>query len=327
MRKRALYWLLFAGCILAGAAFVFYRARARELTHQVESPLAIVPPGAALVLSLDVQRLAASPAGEEIVKRAAGLLGLGSDDCAASTVRQARSLVLAVDGSAEQLVPEPSELAIIASGPFQAESVVRCAEQAISKKKGQAVRTALGSFLTVRDQRGTSGEVAVRDAGPLVISNGRYLRDILDAADGKQPTPNELARARDKLHAELRRSFGRGAPVIATITLPKGWLERMLGDADARFSPFSELRSVALRLEPAGDGFVLELLLSHGSVQAAESVEKLVNELLPEVRPLLEAELGARPVAQLVPRRDGADLRSSVHLTREELEKVFAAGR
>jgi hypothetical protein len=115
--------------------------------------------------------------------------------------------------------------------------------------------------------------------------------------------------------------------VIATITLPKGWLERMLGDADARFSPFSELRSVALRLEPAGDGFVLELLLSHGSVQAAESVEKLVNELLPEVRPLLEAELGARPVAQLVPRRDGADLRSSVHLTREELEKVFAAGR
>ena len=85
-----------------------------------------------------------------------------------------------------QLVPEPSELAIIASGPFQAESVVRCAEQAISKKKGQAVRTALGSFLTVRDQRGTSGEVAVRDAGPLVISNGRVAVNRM--AFAKTPT-------------------------------------------------------------------------------------------------------------------------------------------
>jgi hypothetical protein len=133
-----------------------------------------------------------------------------------------------------------------------------------------------------------------------------------------------MQRARDALHAALRKSFGGTAPLIATVTLPRGWLERTLGDRDAKLSPLSELRSAALRLEPAGDGFVLEALLGHSNPEAALRVEKLSAELLPEVRPLLSDKLGARPAAQLEPRRDGADLRFSLHLTQGELDKLLA---
>jgi hypothetical protein len=328
VNKRPLVWFALAAAIVAAAAFVHFRGRgaAQVPSAKVLSPLDVVPPGAALVLSFDLPHLAATPAGKELIERGVGLLGLGSDDCAARTVRQATALVLAVDGAAEQIaLPEPSELAIIATGPFDGEAVARCVEEAITKKKGQPVRTTLGSFVSVRDQRGGSGEVAIRSGGPLAISNGHYLRSIVDAADGKPPQPSELEKTRDALHGELRRTFGRGAPLIATVTLPSGWLERTLGDADAKLSPFSELRSAALRLEPAGDGCVLEALFGHASPQAAERVEKLSAELLPELRPLLERELGARVAAQLVPRREQAALRLSVHLTQGEIEKLLTA--
>jgi len=322
--------LIAAACILAAAGIVYWRASARGLDRRVESPLAIVPPGAALVLSLEVRKLAATPAGAELLKKYAGsyLGGVGAD-CAARMIQRAESLLLVIDGAQDQLaLPEPSELAIIAAGPLEDEAVAACVEQAIQKKKGKPVRTSIGSFVTIRDQRGMSGEVAVRPGGPLVISNGRYLRDILDAADGKQRPPSELERTRDALHAELRRSFGRNAPLVATVTLPSGWLERTLDDADAKLSPLSELRSAALRLEPAGDGFVLEALLGHGSTQAAERVEKLMLELLPELEPWLAEQLGRRATAQLVPRREQATLRLSLHLTRDEIDKLLqAAGR
>jgi hypothetical protein len=328
VKSSVLKWLALAAGIVITAGALLWGSHNQEFgrSRKLESPLAVIPPGAALVASLDLSRLGASPAGAELVKRGATILGLGSEDCAARTLQRTQSIALSVEGVGDEPAHvDSSELALIASGEFDSAAVARCAEQTLLKRKGRPVRTTIGSFVTVRDQRGPSGEVAVRDGGPLVISNGRYLREILESAEGKPRTATELERTRDALHAELRNSFGRDAPVIATITLPGGWLERMLADREARLSPLSELRSAALRVEPAGDGFVLEALLTHGSPEAASQVEALLTELAAAFRPWLEQHAGARVAGQLSAERSLAQLKFSVHLTREELERLLSA--
>ncbi len=322
MKSKTLAALAGAGCTIVAAAVLVWRAapdfsggHARTVT-----PLSIVPPGAALVATIDVTRLAGSASGKQLVDRGAGWFGFGGDACAAKTLQQATSIALAVEGASEGAsASEDSELALIASGNFDSDQVARCVEQTIAKKNGQALRSVINGFVAIRDQRARSGEVAVRPGGPLVFSNGRYLREILDAAEGRPRGPSELERARDALHAELRKSFGKNAPIIATITLPRGWLERSLGDRDARLSPLSELRSAALRVEPAGDGFWCEGMLTHTSPEAAASVQKLLTSLLEQ-----GAAFGPRLTAELTPERSEATLRLKAHLGASQFERLFS---
>lgn len=327
LRTEKITWLVLAGCLAAAGAALFLGPRGAttgKSARASESPLAVIPPGPALVVSLDPWRLTKGAARDALVRGGANLFGMGGGECEVSTLLGARQVALSVAGQSKAGPSDELEIALVVSGDFDPEKVGVCAEQAISRRKGHAVRTPIGSFLTVRDQASTSGEVAVRKGGPLVLSGGAYLRKILDLADGKAAVANEIEKARDGLHRTLREGFGRNAPLVATVTLPPGSLEAYLGDPDARLSPLAKLRSAALRVEPAGDGYLAEALLVHEDARAAQEVETFLRELLDDFGPLVEAQSSPRVRAQLAPRREGDQLELSVHLTREELERVFA---
>jgi hypothetical protein len=328
LRTEKITWLVLAGCLAAAGAALVLGHGSREPgadVPSVASPLAVIPPGPALVVNVDPWRLTQGSARDALVREGANLFGMGGGECEVSTLLGARQLALSVAGRNGARPSADLEIALVASGDFDPEKVGACAEHAISRRKGQAVRTRIGSFLTVRDQGRTSGEVAVRKRGPLVLSGGAYLRSILDLADGKAAHPSALEEARDALHRTLREGFGRDAPLVATLTLPPGWLEAYLGDPEARLSPLAKLRSAALRVEPAGDGYLAEALLVHEDARAAEEVEAFLRELLDDFGPLVEQRTSARVRAQLAPRREGDKLKLSVHLTREEIERVSAA--
>lgn len=325
MKTERLNWFVLAACLVAAAVALFFGARTEraERPAALASPLAVIPPGPALVVTLEPKRLSQASAGDALVRGGASLFGMGGAECELSTLLSAELIALAVAGQSE---PPGSEvgLALIASGDFEPERVSSCAEQAITRRQGRPVRTRIGSFVTVRDQKSSSGEIAIRRGGPLVLSGGPYLRNILDLAEGGAPEESDFLRARDALHRTLRYGFGKNAPLIATLTLPPGWLEAYLGDPEARRSPIAKLRSAALRAEPAGDGFLVEALLLHEDARAAEAVESLWRELLDAFGGLIESQSSHRLRAQLVPRHNGEKLSLSVHLTREELDRVFA---
>jgi hypothetical protein len=327
LKTERVTWFVFAACLAAAAAALLLRSGKDESSRSappVSSPLSVITPGPALVLSLEPWRLTRGATRDALVRGGAKLFGMGGDECEVATLLGAREVALSVAG---QNAPKPTselEIALVASGDFHAEKIGICAEQAITRRKGHAVRTQIGSFLTVRDQATSSGEVAIRNGGPLVMSGGSYLRRILDLADGKAVPPGELEKTRDALHRTLREGFGKNAPLIATLTLPPGWLETYLDDPEARLSPIAKLRSAALRVEPAGDGYLAEALLVHEDARAAEDVESLLRELFDTFGSLIEAQTSPRARAQLVPRREGDKIRFSVHLTREEAERAFA---
>jgi hypothetical protein len=136
----------------------------------------------------------------------------------------------------------PSSFAVIATGRFQKRAALACALGSVGD--GAAIRTTIGSFDTLRDPK-KDGELAARD-GLLVVSAGDYLRAVLDRAEG-QHGPPAVPDDRDRLHAELRRTLGQGAPVIATLVLPPGWLASAMGDPEAEHSPLAVMRTAALR--------------------------------------------------------------------------------
>ncbi len=326
MRPERITWLVLVACVAAAAAALFFGSGSTNSAKRkdITSPLAVIPPGPALVVTLDPWRLTQGSARDALVRGGASLFGMGGGECEVATLLGARQVALAVAGQNQARPATELEIALVASGDFDSAKVSACAEQAIARRKGHAVRTRIGSFLTVRDQESTSGEVAVRNGGPLVLSGGGYLRKILDLADGKPAVKGELENARDALHRTLREGFGKNAPLVATLTLPPGWLEAYLDDPEARLSPLARLRSAALRVEPAGDGYLAEALLVHEDARAAEEVETFLREVLDTFGSLVEQQTSPRVRAQLSPRREGEKLRFSVHLTREELERVFA---
>jgi hypothetical protein len=327
LRTEKITWLVLTACVAAAAGALLLGPRSAERgkdRHRESSPLAVIPPGPALLVTLDPWRLTQGSARDALVRGGANLFGMGGGECEIATLLGARQVALAVAGQNKPRPATDLEIALVASGDFDSAKVSACAEQAITRRKGHAVRTRIGSFLAVRDQESTSGEVAVRNGGPLVLSGGGYLRQILDVADGKPIVGGDLEKARDTLHRTLREGFGRSAPLVATLTLPPGWLEAYLDDPDARLSPLAKLRSAALRGEPAGDGYLAEALLVHEDARAAEAVETFLREVLDTFGPLVEQQTSPRVRAQLTPRREGEKLKFSVHLTREELERVFA---
>jgi len=239
-RRIALYWLLFAAAVVTGAAVLLVRERAflRPEAPSVE-PLALVPPGPTLLLTVDVARLRADPQAAQVFGRELGRFDAGAGRAAWSECVPKLSGDIARVAVA---VTNASSFAAIAVGRFTKAAALACARASVGN--GAALRTTIGSFETVRDPQ-KSGELAARD-GLLVVSDGDYLRAVLDRAEGQRDAaaaPND----RDRLHAELRRTVGQGAPIVLSVVLARGWLGGLLGDPEAERSPFAVVRTAALR--------------------------------------------------------------------------------
>jgi len=303
--------------VVAWAAFVLWRDRAQPTGVLPGSrPLAIVPPGPALVLSVDLARLRAAKAGQSLLGR--GLTALQGDACEKILLHDVDELVLAIPSEQRLERASPDAFALIAAGRFLGQSAADCAERGIAARQGQPVRSTIGGFTSIRDRR-RAGEVAARD-GLLVVSDGEYLRELLDGAEGRRAEGSPEERERDRLHAELRRSFGRDAPFVLTLALPDGWLERVLGDRTAERSPLATLRSAALRAQIGAD-IELSGLVACDDPQRCEALERFLNDARRDLRTLLGPD-AARALDGITLSRKDARLELSARLRAEDVTKL-----
>ena len=243
--RRPEAWVLLACVALA----IVWFSRSRPPSPEPEAPsrplpaLAALPRDAALVISADFGRVRQSPLGALLTGGGRELPGVGSlsEVCGFDPTEQIRELAL---GTPERALGHESELGVVATGDFPRDRLLECATRVIEKRGGEPTRSQLGSFFTVRDRRRPDGELAVREGGPVLLGGGHYLRDMVDAVEGRVPTL-----LGDERHSVLRTAVGgRGAVLVTWIARPD-WLERWVGRDAVQGSPLGSVRAGALKVE------------------------------------------------------------------------------
>jgi hypothetical protein len=287
------------------------------------SPLSVVPPGSAFVLSADVARLELAPLGPFLAERL-GHLGRASDLgklCGFDPLTRLAQLALAVPAAGEAAQEHADDFGVIATGRFSASEISQCASAAIAQRGGEAARSTLGSFSSVRDRKGGGGEVASKD-GLLIVSGGSYFRELLDAANGNVPT-REHEDARDARHAALRRALGSG-DIVATWLLSDGWFERVSGDTSARLSPLGAVKALGARLIVASDVRV-SVLVECADADSATRIAALIGDMRTSVGSLALAPALSDAARRVELSPAGAELRLSLTLSQNELAALFDA--
>lgn len=319
-------FLLFLGAVsLLAAALVLRRPWSSAPKAPPIAPLAIIPVGAAFVMDIDVARLRKSATGTELSRLGFERLSGAGSGSEFQPLRDVDAVVVAVPGGARfglerKAAFEPDALVVVVVGRFKGKAAADAAAERIRSRGGDPMRTTLGSFESVRDLR-ASGEVAARD-GLLVLGDGSYLRAVLAAAEGHRATGSPSEQVRDKVHAELRRTFGHGALSTATLTLPEGSLEAALGDPEARHSPFALVRSAALRVNVDKNVDIDAELVCASEMDCAR-----VAKFLHDLRGDLERELGSDTALRHfdeLGRRDGARVMLSLELSLDDVRRYLA---
>jgi hypothetical protein len=287
------------------------------------SPLSVLPPGSAFVLDADIARLEQAPLGPFLAERL-GHLGRASDLgklCGFDPLARLAQLVLAVPAAGEAAREHAGDFGIVATGRFTAAEITHCANAAIAQRGGRATLSTLGSFSSVRDRKGSGGEVAARD-GLLVVSGGSYFRELLDAADGNAPA-REREDARDARHAALRRTLGSG-DIVATWLLSDGWFERVSGDSSARLSALGAVRALGARLIVTSD-VRMSVLLECASADGATRIASLIANMRASLGSLALAPALSDAAGRIELSPAGAELRLSLTLSQNDLAALFAA--
>jgi len=306
---------VFALLVVLGAVLVG-RRHATPPPAAALHPLAVVPAGPALLVSIDLARLRKTRAGAAFVEKS--LAAVASKPCEASLLARIDELAFAMPSETGSDPANSDTFALIATGRFTAESLSACAEARIRTRGGNALRTALGSFTSVRD-RSRAGELAVRD-GLFVLSNGAYLRELIDAADGHRADGTPVEHQRDELHVELRRVTGNGAPVIATLVLPPGWLSRTLADPTAEQSPLATIRTAALRADVT-DHVDVAGVVGCEDADACEHLERFIANARADLATF--APGFAEVLARVRFVRTGARLAVEAHVSDAELDALW----
>jgi len=253
------------------------RSGAHALAAAERSPLSIIPPGSAFMLSVDVRELARAPLGMFLAERLGRTAGANklAQTCGFDPLLALDQLALAIP-SADLAASAHPDFGIVASGRFRAAEITRCASTAINARGGEAIRTQLGGFETVRDRNASNGEIAAKDR-LVVVSGGSYFRELLDSAESAPRVPARED-ARSLKHGELRRALGPGALVV-TWLLGEGWFERVAGaETNARLSPLSALKSAGARMN-VDKTAELRILLECADSDGASRIASLLGEL------------------------------------------------
>jgi hypothetical protein len=330
------------GASLALAVWVFgAQPRSAEqatpsgaLAHGREqrSPLSILPPDSAFVLSVDVRALARAPLGAFLAERLGRTAGASklAQSCGFDPLTRLDQLALAVPSANLDAQEHPQDFGIVASGRFSGAEISHCAKTAIAQRGGEPVQSKLGSFDSVRDRKASSGEIAAKD-GLVVVSDGDYFRKLLDLAEGKGSAgPRDASDLRnlhdvsDVRHAELRRTLGP-APLLATWLLGEGWLERVTGgEMNARLSPLSALRTVGARIDVGKTAQVLVLLECDDS-EGATRISSWLAELRSSLKMVPLDPTLVLLATRIAVNQSGASLRLSLELSEAELGPALDA--
>ena len=315
--------------VIAAIAFVIGLVRLLPASRASAPALAMIPPGPAFVLTLDVAQLKQSQLENLLRKHFSELGGLGQR-CGFEPVQYVKDLAIAVPGAGNTLdALGIDDFGVVAMGPMSRSKVLRCAEHSIVDRKGEPVQTRIGKFSTIRDQRKKGGELAIRDGGPLILSGGNYFRELLDAAESSRPGSGAAA-SRDALHAELRQKLGRSAPLLMSWVLPQNWTERFVPGHEARLSPLTEIRAVGLaatfRPNPERGAMPapsVDAILACGSSAGCSNVAAFLEELQRD----LNAALALDPTLQVLTRvkihPESTVIRLQLLLSQAELKSLL----
>jgi len=314
------------GCVvLAAAVAVWAPGHPDPASHAPLSPLSALPAGAAFVVTLDLSQLRRGELGAALADAGREVPGLGrlEDVCGFDPTSQIERLALALPHSTESADGSSSDFGLAATGRFDSGRMAECARAVIARRGGAPIVSQVGTFVSVRDRTGKStGEIAVREPGLVLVGGGAYLRNMVDAADGR--IPSLLG---DELHRALRRGVGTDGAVVATWVPPAGWLERWLRLDESANTPWTHVRAAGLKLDlSAGLGarMVVGCATPEACRQIADALENLRNDVA-------APESGATPLTAMVQRTriESAprEVRLQVSLTPGELALLLDAAR
>ena len=315
--------LLIAALAAAGWAFSAHGHAPGTTNDSLASPLSLVPPGSAFVLTADVHRLEHAPLGRLLAQRL-GHVG-GSSQlatlCGFDPLARLDHLMLAVPSAILAAEAHPEDFGIVASGRFSAAEIMHCASAAIRARQSEPIRAQLGSFSSVRDRTQGGGEVAARDGGLLLVSGGSYFRALLDAAEGNAPKL-EHPDTRAAQHADLRHALAP-APLLATWLLGEGWFERVAGDAsNARLSPLRAIRAVGASVD-TGNAVHVSVLLDCTDSDGASRISSLLSELRSSLDALPVDPALAHVARRIAVSQTSARLTLSLNLAPSELQPLL----
>lgn len=290
-----LTWLLLLLALAASAWLVLRGKRAPHAAKPAASLLSAVPSGPALLVTADVEALGEAAAVELLRAGGGALLGL-RELCGFEPLLGVRQVALALPPAEPGQAPD---FALIAQTALDAEPVLRCAEAVVRKRGGTPVRSSLGAFRSVRDQKKPLGEMAIRDDGLFVLSGGKYFRDVIDAASGRALADAE-SRSRDQAHVAMRRQL---APFQLAVTM-----------LDGPGFPVPGVRSLGAAVQ-VGAALELKGFVGCYSVAGCGEAQFVIDKLKAE----LVTQPGLASLAQLKLELHGTDLRVSGRLPREQL--------
>jgi hypothetical protein len=247
--------------------------------------LAAIPGGALLVATVDVTALRRTPLGERLLGGGRAVPGLGdvATVCGGDPTAAVEEAALAVPATAID-----AGFGLFASGPIDAEALLRCAERVMKDRGGRPERVDAGRFALVRDLAGTGAgaELAVAQGGPVILAEAPYVRRALDLGD-------RGSIADDRAHAELRALVEPGV-LTATVVLGDEQLralEAELASQGADGSPLRALRGAALSVRVDG------ALSVHGVARCDEAAG--CRDLGVSIEDALRKE-AARPTARAI---------------------------
>jgi hypothetical protein len=288
-------------------------------------PLSALPAGAAFAVTLDLPQLRQGELGAALAGAGREVPGLGrlEDVCGFDPTSQIERLAIALPHSGAGANGRIPDFGLAATGSFDPARVVECARTVIARRGGAPVVSRIGTFVSVRDRTGKStGEIAVREAGLVLVGGGTYLRNMIDAADGHIPSLRQ-----DELHRLLRRSVGTDGAVVATWAPPAGWLERWLGLEESAHTPWSQVRAAGLKLDLSA-GLSARLVVGCAMPQACRQIAQALESVLSDVA---APSSGSAPLSAMVKRTRiqsaQREVRVQISSTPDELALLLDAAR
>lgn len=323
VRSRLDVWVVLT-CI-GIAAFVWFAgrhtSRSAKREPQVRSPFSAFPRGASIVVAANLEKLRKSPLSGLVDEGSREIVGQSvRETCGFDPIDSAKTLLLVIPNRTEHPRDDSSQppFGIAISGEFTEAAVASCAVRVVEKRGGEPARAKLGSFQAIRDRR-ANGEVAIRDSGPLLLSEGWYLREMIDALDGKTPSL-----ATDDQHSTLRESVGgKGSAIIVTFISPPGWLDRMAGSEIASLSPLAALRAGAIRID-VDPRFTATLLLACPDTARCDEIARFVERMRTDLRRAIAEELGVDPILEFKTEREKNAVRAFIELDPVKTARVAA---
>lgn len=311
LRARSLRAVVFAGAALAAAAGLVVALR--KAPAQADTALSAIPADTILVVTADIDRMRGSSIFDPLVEQGRELEGVGklTEVCGFDPVTKLRRVVLAIPSGDEDAV------GVVATGAIEATPFVSCASKLIELRGGKPSVEANGSFTTVHDAKGTqTGQIAVRQGGPVILGEGAHLQRMMRAAEGAEPSVLTTS------HAKARADIGTGA-IVATMVLPEALKKRIGAEMGRDDVPLLRVQSVAASVS-VDTAIRLRALVA---CDANEACDKLAGTLR-EMRDEAASHLGmralglAKPLNRLAVEVKANRLEARLELTREEASSL-----